>query len=202
MKIFEGLQRSPEWWELKVGKIGGTRFGQVISTRKNRLVYEIMDEILTGQCYVDEFVSDDMQYGIDNEQEAIEQYEKLSGIEVNRIGAIISDLNQNHIASPDGLSSCGKIVQEIKCTMHGYTHLERYFNGVDQKYLPQCINYFAVSEEIEEVHFVSYCGYRPERPTFWKVLKRGDFAKEIETGRKKVGLIMDEVSAKLDEYQF
>ena len=40
MKIWKGEQLTHEWWQLKKGKIGGKRFGQVISNRKNRLTYE------------------------------------------------------------------------------------------------------------------------------------------------------------------
>lgn len=202
MNIFEPLQLSPEWWDLKVGKISGTRFGQVVSSRKNRLVYEMMDEILTGQCDMSEFVTDDMQYGIDNEDLAIELYSNVTGYNVQRIGAILSDKNKIHIASADGICIDSGIVQEVKCTQHGYTHLERFFEGVDTKYLPQCINYFAVSEEVKEVHFISYCGYRPEKPMFWHVLKRENYLKEIEIGLRKIPEIEKELNEKIEEFNF
>lgn len=202
MKIFEPLQMSDEWCDLKVGKISGTRFGQVISTRKNRLVYEMLDEILTGQCDMSIFVTDEMQYGLDNEQVALDLYSKQSGIKIKKIGAILSELNSIHIASPDGLSIDNSIVQEVKCTPHGYTHLERFFEGVDSKYLPQCINYFAVCPEVKEVHFISYCGYREEKPMFWHVLKRENYLKEIESGLSKIPEIEKDLKEKLDQYSF
>lgn len=34
MKVLMFPQLSPEWWVEKVGSIGGSRFGQVISTKK------------------------------------------------------------------------------------------------------------------------------------------------------------------------
>lgn len=202
MNIFLHQQQSFEWWQFKIGKIGGTRFGKVISGKKNRLVYELMNEILDNRCADDDFISDEMQYGIDNESEAIALYEKETGNKVERVGAVISDLNPGHIASVDGLTCNRSVAIEVKCTMNGDIHLQRYFEGVDSNYLPQCINNFAVSDEIKEVHFVSYCGYRPERPMLFKVLKREEFEREIAKGLKSVDEILSSVKFLLDEYQF
>jgi len=202
MNLFKAPQLSEEWWDLKVGKISGTRFGQVISTRENRLVYELMNEILTGQCDMSIFVTDDMQYGIDNEDVALKLYEEQSGIKVEKVGAIISDLTRDHIASPDGINIQGGIVQEVKCTQNGHTHLERYFEGIDSKHFSQCANYFAVSDEVQEVHYISYCGYRKERPMFYHVLKREDCQKLIDKGRKMIPEIMKEVKDKIEKYKF
>ena len=202
MNLFKPAQLSPEWWDLKVGKISGTRFGQVLSKRKNRLVYELMNELLTGNCDMSIFVDDNMQYGIDNEPIALDLYSEQSEIKVSKAGAILSDFNGMHMASPDGISESLGIVQEVKCTQDGGIHLERYFEGIDSKYLPQCINYFAVSEEVKEVHFISYCGYRKEKPMFWKVLKREHYLKEIELGLSLIPEIEAEVNAKLEQYKF
>jgi hypothetical protein len=203
MNIFRYPQMSDEWWKLKVGKISGTRYSQLISTRKNRLVYEMMDEILSGACKMDDYITDDMLYGIDNEDTAVALYEDKMGVKVDRVGAIISDLHDIHMASPDGLIvSDNSIAIEVKCTTNGDIHLERYFEGVDSKYIPQCVNYFAVSPEIKEVHFVSYCGYRPEREMFFKVLKRANYQIQIDKGLKEIPIIERELNDKLEQYQF
>ena len=44
MNILMVEQGSPEWWDAKVGSIGGTRFGNVISTKKNRLISTLVNE--------------------------------------------------------------------------------------------------------------------------------------------------------------
>jgi len=202
MKIFKPAQLSPEWWDLKVGKISGTRFGQVLSKKKNRLVYELMNEIIAGQCDMSIFVDDNMQYGIDNEQIALDLYTEQSGIKVEKVGAILSDFFESHIASADGVNCENGIVQEVKCTQNGAIHLERFFEGVDSSYLPQCINYFAVSKEVKEVHFISYCGYRTEKPMFWKVLKREDFQDKIKLGLATIPEIEIELKEKIEQYSF
>lgn len=202
MQIEYCPQMSEEWFKLKIGRISGTRFGQVLSNRKNRLIYELMDEVLSNRFEPEEYISEEIQYGLDNESTAIKLYEEREGIEVVSVGAILSEKNNIHMASPDGLSESHKIAHEVKCTMNGYIHLQRIFEGVDSTYLPQCINYFAVAPEIEQVHFISYCGFRPERPLHIIKLYRGQFEKEIKTGLSRIVEIQEELNQKLEEYKF
>ena len=157
-------QKSPEWWQLKVGKVSGTRFGQLISTRENSLVEELVNELLDGCCEQDDYESEEMLFGTENEPIAIDLYSQMSGIEFDRGGVILSDYSSYHMASPDGIHVQNGIVVEIKCTMHGNTQIKRFFNGIDSQYKPQVINYFACSDDVKEVHLISYCPFRPERP--------------------------------------
>lgn len=202
MKINMCKQLSDEWWDLKVGKISGSRFGQVISSRKNNLVYELMNETLNGYCEQDDYINDDIQYGIDNEPVALELYEKATGIKIKRVGAILSESHDIHMASPDGLSVCETIVQEVKCTQNGAIHIRRVFEGVDSTYEAQCCNYFAVSPQIKEVHFISYCGFRPERPIHIIKLCRDGFETDIKKGLAGIERIKIELNEKLREYSF
>lgn len=196
MKICTIEQRSKEWYELKAGKISGTRFSQVISGRKNGLIYELLNEKLDGFIAPLEFINEDMQYGIDNEDHAIELYTEKTGIKTKKVGALISDLFAIHMASPDSISECETIVQEVKCTMNGKTQLERHFEGIDSKYLPQCINYFAIDSKIKEVHFISYCGFRSELPLVIHILKREDYLIEIDKGLKLIPKIAEDLESK------
>lgn len=189
MNINTCKQLSPEWWELKVGKISGTRFGQVISTRKNRLVYDMMNEIMSGYIEQDDFTSEEMQFGTENEPIARQLYSDHSGIPFEEVGAILSDFSPIHMASPDGLNQEKGIVLEIKCTSNGAIHIQRFFEGPEEKYMPQIKNYFAVSNDVKEVHWVSYCPYRTERPLVVHQFIRSDFVTED----KKKGIV-DEIA--------
>jgi len=165
MKIATMKQGSPEWHELKRGKIGGTKFGQVISGRDNSLMFDLLNERLSPWLdYNDEIITDDMRFGLDNEPIARELYIKQSGIDFKEVGCIISDYSGIHLASPDGLNEEAGIVLEIKSTQNGAKHLKRFFNGIDKEYWPQIKNYFAVSSDVKEVHWVSFCPDRFERP--------------------------------------
>jgi hypothetical protein len=107
-----------------------------------------------------------MQFGIDNEPIAGEKTEKFLGIKLIHGGVIQSDFNEKHIASPDFhfKNKRGKItIIEVKCTRHGEKHLNRFRNGFETNYTGQVLNYFACSDDIDEVIHVSYCPFRPER---------------------------------------
>jgi hypothetical protein len=177
------IQLSPEWWALKVGKISGTRYGQVISGRENNLIFELINENLSGYIEQDDFTTDDMTFGRENESKALDLYEEKSGIKFERGGVIMSDFSDIHMASPDGINIKLGIVAEVKCTQHGAKQIKRFFKGPEPEYPPQIKNYFAVSDEVKEVHWISYCPYRPERPLVVHIYKRNDISgyEKIET---------------------
>lgn len=174
-------QNTPEWWAYKVGKISGTRFGQLISSRENSLIEELADEIMNGYCEISDFEDEDIIFGKENESIAIDLYEEKSGITFERGGVLQSDTCKMHMASPDGINYEKGIVVEVKCTRHGKTHLKRFLNGVDSNYKTQVINYFAVDPKIKEVHFVSYCPFRPERPVVVQIITRDTVLERKET---------------------
>lgn len=189
-------QGSPEWWAAKKNKISGTRFGQVISGKKNRLEYELANEYLTDvlQPESDGWVSEEMQFGIDNEPIAVQKYlvkAKLDKLVGYKPGLIVSEFHPDwHCASPDYVVELpdGKlIVIEVKCTMNGGIHLQRFVEGAESSYLPQIKNYFAVSDDVVEVHWVSYCPDRPERELVERVFERAEFAGQVQIWRDLVG---------------
>lgn len=201
MKIKTMQQGTQEWFAAKKGKIGGTRFGKVISNRKNRLIYELLNEKMSDYIFPDDFVSDDMQFGIDNEPVAAQLYAQQSGIKFCEVGLIESDFSDIHLASPDRLSDDNSIVLEIKCTRNGDIHLQRYFEGVESTNLPQIINYFLVSDEVKEVHWVSYCPDRVERPLITIIFKRNDFP-EIDKYREMIQAIEDKLQRMYNDWIF
>lgn len=178
-------QGTPEWWAYKVGKISGTRYGQLISSRENSLIEELADEIMNGYCEISDYEDEDIIFGNENESIAIDLYEQMTGIKFDRGGVLQNDNCQNHIASPDACKYENGIVVEVKCTRHGKTHLKRFLNGIDMAHKPQIINYFAVDQKINEVHYVSYCPFRPERPIVSIIVKRDtpiyDSSRKTET---------------------
>lgn len=182
-------QNSPEWWAYKVGKISGTRFGQLISSRENSLIEELADEIMNGYCEISDYEDEDIIFGKENESIAIDLYEEKTGLKFERGGVLQSDVCKMHMASPDAINRDNHnywIVSEVKCTRHGKTHLKRFLNGIDSKHLPQAMNYFSVEPKVMEVHFVSYCPFRPERPIISHILKRDTVIERKETKSRGV----------------
>lgn len=192
-------QKSPEWWKLKVGKVSGTRFGQLISNRENSLVEEIVNELLDGCCEYDDYENEEMIFGDENESIAIDLYSQMIGIEFERGGVILSDFSDYHMASPDAINLDKGIVVEVKSTMHGKTQIKRFFNGIDSQYKPQSINYFACSNDVKEVHWISYCPFRPERPIIAIILTRDSiiYADKDPRKSKSIRLVVEEGRTKL-----
>ncbi len=179
-------QRSEEWCRLRAGSIGGLRFGQVLSGRKNRLVYDLLNESLNGYAELDDYINDEMQYGLEQEPIACDAYSLQSGIPLEKVGMILSDHSRIHHASPDRINIDLGIVVECKSTQNGSIHLQRFFEGVESEHKPQIQNYFAVSDDVKEVHFISWCPNRPERPLIVKIFRREEFLNEIFAGREKI----------------
>jgi hypothetical protein len=202
MKIEHCKQRSAEWYRLKVGSIGGTRFGQVISGRKNRLVYDLANERLSGYADEDGYVNDDMQFGIDTEPVAAQLYEERTGIKFEEVGMIRSEASAIHHASPDRINFDRGIILEIKCTQDGAIHMQRYFEGVEAAHYPQIKNYFAISDEVKQVHWVSYCPFRPERPLVVHIFNAEDFVSETIKARDEIKKIEIKVQELIEKFTF
>lgn len=183
MKINNCEQRSEQWYKDRAGSIGGTRFGQVISDRENRLEYELLAEQLDGYVEPDDYVSDDMLFGTEQEPIARQEYSEQSGILFEQVGMILSDQSEIHHASPDGINIELGIVLEIKSTQNSSIHIQRFFKGPESNHIPQIINYFAVSDEVKEVHWVSFCPSRPERPLVKWIFTRESL---VKSGKKMV----------------
>lgn len=197
-------QKSSEWFILRAAKISGTRFGQVISGKKNDLLYKLINEKIKGTSDDDEeaYIDDAMQYGLDNEEHAIDLYEIKSGIKFKRGGVIYSDYSKNHIHSPDAVNLESGIVVEVKCTMEREKQIKRFFDGAESSYLPQIINAFACSDSIKEVHWISYSGFCKQlgnvvmnKEIISIIYKRENYLAEILKGRN----LIKEIEIKVDD---
>lgn len=104
-------QNTAEWLQARAGHVTASRVADVIATRKRgegelaaRKKYrtELLAEILRGRT-ADHFVTEEMQFGTDNEPLARQAYEDLTGYEVERVGFVMHPRIGRCGASPDGL---------------------------------------------------------------------------------------------------
>jgi hypothetical protein len=107
---FAGPQRTAEWFDIRLGKVTASRLDDWLSVSraektkgkplKARLDYEkeILFERAFGTAF-DNFISPAMQDGIDYEDFARQQYEKICGVKVFEVGCWY---NEHFVASPDG----------------------------------------------------------------------------------------------------
>lgn len=135
-------QRSPEWYQARLGKITASRVADVMAktksgysaSRKNYMA-ELLCQRLTGEREED-FESASMRWGTETEPFARSAYEARFGVLVEEVGFIDHPSIPMFGASPDGLVGLEGMT-EIKCP-NTMTHIEYLTTGkVDTKYIYQ-----------------------------------------------------------------
>ena len=136
------LQGSDEWKEYRLGKVTASRLSDVLATTKNgysasraNYMAELICERLTGAA-AEHFVSKEMQWGTEHEEEARVAYEEKTGEIVQQVGFIDHPTIPMCGASPDGFVSTDGGV-EIKCP-NTATHISTLLSGkADSRYYAQ-----------------------------------------------------------------
>jgi len=153
-------QHSPEWRELRRGNITASRIAELKplvkgdeSQKSKDYKLELLSEILSLRM-AEHYVSPAMDWGIQTEPLAREEYELKTGLMVDRIGFVIHPRLPRCGASPDGLVGDDGLV-EIKCP-NTSTHLQYLISGVvPDKYKPQMYWQMACCER-QWCDFVSF----------------------------------------------
>ena len=155
MEIFNCEQGDDEWFQAKLGVPSSSKFSDIMAkgkgkTRRNYLV-DIASEIITGKRE-ESYVSADMKRGTELEPFAREEYEFITGNNVEQIG-FAKDNNVG--CSPDGfIGKDGGL--EIKCPKPS-THIETVISDViPTKHRPQMQGCMMVTGR-KWWDFCSYC---------------------------------------------
>lgn len=184
-------QNTPEWDKARLGKITGSKLKDIVAKRGTGEKLGFYQLIADRLAIIDES-EDPMERGHTLEQEAINEFTKLTGKEVKRAGMWVSSENENIACSPDGVVNTTEAV-EIKC-LSASRHLQAYFTKeIPDEYEYQALQYFIVNPKLETLYF---CFYDPRviaKPFFYIEIKR-DTEKVEEV--KKIQL---EKLAKVDE---
>lgn len=127
-------QRSPAWFEARLGRLTGSRAKDMLATIKNgeaaariELRVQLACERLTGQSEESGFVNADMQRGIDLEDAAFAAYEAQTGSVVERVGFLEHQTLQVG-CSLDGYVGDFEGIIELKCP-RSKTHLRYIRSG-------------------------------------------------------------------------
>lgn len=157
MKKHNIEQQTPEWHQLKKGKISGTVLKALMSSRtKKDAIYELVAQKLT--IGVQEDYENAMDRGNRLEPEAIAAFEFETGKKVERTGFIESDDNEHIGSSPDGIIGDTEAV-EVKC-LNGTKHVKMWLEDeIPKEYEWQVVQYFVVNDKLEKLYFV---GYNPD----------------------------------------
>lgn len=155
-------QNTPEWLTARKGRVTASRCADVATkiakgTKYSAARYDYMMELiveqLTGRAQ-ERFVTQAMEWGIEQQPFAQAAYEMKQGVMVEDVGLIIHPEKDLFAASPDGLTETG--IVEFKCPT-SRVHLEYMKAGVvPDDYLPQIKAQLACMPEREYCDFVSF----------------------------------------------
>lgn len=183
MKIIRIEQRSPEWNDMRRGKVTGTILSRVLGGKKTResAFYEILaGRITESDGYDDESA---MARGTRLESEARSLFEKKTGKKVEQVGFVIADWHPNVGYSPDGLIKVGKKYLEdieIKCLSSANHVRAMLTKKVPDDYLEQIIIGFMVNDEMKRRHVVFYDPRITVKPYFVITIDREEVADRVE----------------------
>jgi hypothetical protein len=213
---YEIEQGSSEWFELKHGKIGGTR-AKLLYPKTDTLLIELLAESVEpyDEDAEKSYKSDAMENGSNLEPQARIELEKYCGVSFKECGWIQSDIDLVGI-SPDGISDCETIQCEIKCPQ-AKAHVKICLHDkIPNEYIAQCVHAFVANEKLEKLYF---CSYRPEnelKPLFVKLLTResevniGTDAKPVLKSisdvvvmmKTEVSIIKEKISNSINQLKF
>lgn len=193
--LVKAEQRTPEWFQARMGKATASRFGDIMAktrsgyaaSRKNYMA-ELVSQRLTGTV-PENFTSTAMQWGIDNEPLARLEYTLDTGNEAKETGLWLHDTLAVG-ASPDGFVNSDGIL-EIKCP-NTATHIETLATKqLPRQYEAQVQGQLWVTGK-KWCDFVSYDPRLPENAQMVVIRIERDekFIKELEEEIKK---FLDEV---------
>lgn len=182
--VIDCEQRSEEWRRARLGRLTGSCAHDMLTTiksgesaaRRNLRVRLVLERI-TGQSQENDYVSIDMQNGIDREPDAFGYYEALTGTLLERVGF----LQHNELmagCSPDGVIGDFEGLVSIKCPKPA-THLDFLETGtIPLEYLRQCTHELVISGA-QWVDFLSF------HPAFPEPLR----AKLVRVEAKQIDLV-------------
>jgi len=134
MIIHDCEQRSPRWYNLRCGKVTASNAHKLLTPAKYKtFLLELIAEQVTGEL-TQHFVSEAMQWGIDQEPFAIEWYANTTKFDVEQVGFIESETYYAG-CSPD-LVVGEKGMAQIKCPT-SKNHVDYYMKGPTDEIITQ-----------------------------------------------------------------
>lgn len=195
MKKLEISQNSEEWLQARKCKITGSKLKDIIVLKGTGDKIGFWQLLADRLSIEDESEADNpMDRGHELEKEAIKEFVKQTGKEINDDGGMwISDESEYIACSPDGVIGDTEAV-EVKC-LSAARHLEAYFTKkIPKDYEYQTQQYFVVNEKLEKLYFCFYDPRIPSIPFFYIEIERDE--EQVEYLKKYQ---LDKL-AKIEEY--
>jgi putative phage-type endonuclease len=157
------LQRTPEWYAKRRGKFTSSRINELMGIKGlgktgESYAFELAVEITNGLDLSDDYVSFDMQRGIEHEPLAFNKFAELKEVDfLSVIKCDFFELNKNTGGSPDGLVSDNSVL-EIKCPKPNKFFRLVCDNVIDACYIDQMQHQMFVTGT-ERAYFFNYLIY-------------------------------------------
>ena len=165
--IIECEQRSPEWWNARLGLVTGSNAEDMLATRKDgkpaagrkNLRSRLALERVLGRAVEKDFQSAAMKQGQSRELDAVNAYELITGRVVRATGFLKHDTLAAG-CSLDGHVGDFEGIIEIKCPLPA-THLETLRNNeVPSEYKPQVMHNMFITG----AKWCDWISYNPDFP--------------------------------------
>lgn len=204
MKIIECNQRSMTWFQAHCAVVTSSSMESVFDlTQKGlpgakRKAYfrQKLAELMTGIAIQNNYISWQMDQGIEKEPLGIAAYEREEGIMVEAIGFALHDSIPRFGCSPDGLVGDDGLI-ELKCPMPG-THLQSVMDRcIPEMYLGQIRAQLCVTGRA----WCDFVSFSPEvpKPAQLMVMRYSRTAEDMATIEKAVNDFNAEVDAAVEK---
>ena len=194
MKIYNFPQNTPEWYEVRLGKLTASRAQAIGNCGKGleTLCWEKAAEIITGKL-PEQIESEDIRRGHELENEARGAYSIETGRPVEQVGFV--EYSKYAGCSPDGLVKDGLI--EIKCK-NDVNHLKLLTRQKpESEYMWQMQMQMLVTKR-RWCDFVSYNPHFVDKPLIiiridQDLTMQRDLLEGIKKGTKRIQEILKEI---------
>jgi hypothetical protein len=184
MKIHRDIiQGSPEWEQIKLGKLSASHFKDILCKGAGRKLYmrRLAGEVLSGIKY-ESYSNKNMENGIETEDAARRYYEQSRGVTVEQVGFV--EKSKWLGCSPDGLVGTDGGI-EIKCVIPS-THINTIIRDcMPTEHIPQVQGCMYVTGH-KWWDFISYCAEIHQRPFYCtRIYRDEDYIKELKAAVNK-----------------
>jgi predicted phage-related endonuclease len=181
--VVDHEQRSLEWYASRAGRLTGSvasdmlakpKSGSGESAGRKNLRAKLVLERVTGKTQEDDYLSRDMQRGVDLESEAFGEFEALTGVILQRCGFL--SMGDDFGCSLDGYLGDFEELVSIKCP-NDANHMAYVMGGkkIPKDYMDQCRHELWITGARRH-HFLSYNPNFPEKlRVFYVTMERAQF---------------------------
>jgi hypothetical protein len=186
MKVIDNTrQGSPEWHALRIGRVTSSRTKDIMKSDNLPVVDALIAE---RECFDDHlwdalennYESDAMKWGTEQEPEAKAKYSAQTGIELIDVAFCIHDELDWLGMSPDGLTPDHIGAVEVKCPSTK-THVRTIrMGGLPNEHKWQVYQYFLVNEKLQWLDFISYDPRFAPKPLYIYRVERNEIIEELK----------------------